>query len=321
MVILANKNNEIDSAYHTLVKHIETDKTIVMVSWAENFQFNEQLLSIKDYILVCYCEYGYDHDFGKTGTHIWGCNSVKFPRYYKGDWIKFDDWVKKTPPSLIFKREFIKDDFTINYSHNLVTIKPIDYTTNLDPIPLQSEEDFNSRPITACYYFGRSHEGRLKTHASIWEGATKYGYSVCDNMYYFNGFMNFQEGRKYVSMYIPHYQRHPIETVLSINGMAKIGFAPMGAGQKTFRAAEVSCNSVMLMWNDNLAWGYDWVNGVNCFKCNPGEEVELIETLINSMGILYDVYKKGVENWNKYRTTNYISNYINPIIKNNGWTE
>jgi len=113
MIVLANKFDEIDSAYHTLVKHIPTDKTIVMVSWAENFQFNEELLSIKDYVLICYCEYGYDHDFEKTGTHIWGCNSAKFPRYYNGDWIKFDDWVKATPPSLLLKREFIRDDFAV----------------------------------------------------------------------------------------------------------------------------------------------------------------------------------------------------------------
>jgi hypothetical protein len=149
-------------------------------------------------------------------------------------------------------------------------------------VPIQTEEQFNARPISACYYFGRSHEGRLMAHASIWEGATKHGYSVCDNIYYFNGFMQFQEGRKYVSMYIPHYQRHPIEDVLVINGMSKIGFAPFGAGQKTFRAAEVSINSVMLMWEDNLFWAENWVHGVNCIKCKQGDEVETIEKWHNS---------------------------------------
>jgi len=314
MVILANKNNEIDSAYHTLVKHINTDKTIVMVSWAEDFKFNDELLSVKEYVLVCYCEYGYDHDFWKTGTHIWGCNSVKFPRYYKGDWIKFDDWVKSNPPSLILKREFFKDDFSINYSNNLIKIMPIDYTTSILPIPIQSEKEFYERPISACYYFGRSHESRLKTHASIWDGATKYGYSVCDNIYYFNGFMQFETGKKYVSMHIPHYQRHPIESVLTINGLSKIGIVPMGAGQKTFRAAEVSCNSIMLMWNENLFWGVDWVDGFNCFKCNPGEEVELIEKLTNSSYDLYRVYVNGVNAWGKYRTENYINDYLMPLI-------
>lgn len=306
MIYTADKNQQTDSAYHTLVRHIPCKYDIVMVNWAENFVFNDALLGLKDYILICYCEYGWNVDL--TESHIWGENSDKFYRYYNGDWVKFDNWVKENKPRLILKRELLAKDVSD-------TVKPIDYTTHLEPIPLQSEAEFNARPITACYYFGRSHEGRLKAHASIWEGASKYGYSVCDNIYYFNGFMQHQDGRKYISMYIPHYQRHPIEQVLTINGMAKIGLAPMGAGQKTFRHSEVSANSVMLMWRDDLAWGAEWVNGFNCFKCEPGEEVELIEELVKHDG-LYEVYKNGVETWNKYRTQNYINDYILPIINN-----
>lgn len=308
MIYTADKNEQTDSAYHTLVKHISYKNDIVMVNWAENFVFNERLLEVKDYILICYCEYGYDWDMSKSGSHIWGHNSEYFPRYYTGEWVKFDNWVKENKPRLILKRELLAKDVSD-------TVKPIDYTTHLEPVPLQSEAEFNARPITACYYFGRSHEARLKLHASVWEGATKYGYSVCDNIYYFNGFMQFQDGRKYVSMYIPHYQRHPIETVLAINGMAKFGLAPFGAGQKTFRAAEVSANAIMIMWRDELAWGAEWVNGLNCFKCDPGEEVELIEELNKCEG-LYEVYKNGVATWDKYRTEKYLNNYLLPLINN-----
>ena len=95
MVILADKNGSVDSAFHTLVRHISSSIPIVMVSWVENFAFNDELLNIKDYILICFCEYGYDWDLEKSGSHIWGQNSENFPRYYNGDWIKFDNWVKE----------------------------------------------------------------------------------------------------------------------------------------------------------------------------------------------------------------------------------
>jgi len=188
---------------------------------------------------------------------------------------------------------------------------------------VETEEEFNARPVSASYYFGRSHEGRLKTHASIWEGATKYGYSVCDNPYQMVGnpseglgnFLQNEPGKKYISMHLPHWFRLPINFILQLTGTAKIGIAPHGAGIKTFRASEVSCNSVMLLWEDDLAWSYEWVHGVNCLKCKPGEEVETIEKWTQDER-LYSIYCEGVKNFEKYRVNNYIQDYILPIINN-----
>lgn len=314
-VIIADGSGHIDSAHETLVKFIPSGLPIVMVTWAENFQFNPELLSVKDYILICFCEYGYDWDSDKTGTHLWGVNSEKFPRYYTGDWVKFDNWVKSNPPKLTLKRELLAKDI----SHE---IKPIDYTTDLDPIPVQSEAEFNSRPVSACYYFGRSHESRLLLHASIWEGASKYSYSVCDNPYQIWGipeqglgsFLQHERGKKYISMHTPHWFRLPMPTILQINGLAKIGVVPFGAGQKTFRHCEVAANSIPLMWRDELAWGAEWINGFNCFKCEPGEEVETIEKLTQPENDLYPVYLESVRTWGKYRTEKYIQEYLMPLI-------
>lgn len=308
MVIVANKTGEVDSAYHSLVRHIQTDIPIVMVSWSDNFVFNDELLSVKDYILICYCEYGWDFEIKES--HIWGKNTdtVK-PRYGGDEWDKFDNWVKENSFKLLFKRELLAKDVSD-------TVKPIDYTTHLHPIPIQTEEEFNARPLSAAYYFGRSNEKRLLAQSLIWKGATQYGYSVCDNIYYFDGFMKYESGKKYFSAHIPHYYRVQIENVLAINGLAKVGLVPHGAGIKTFRAAEVPCNSVMLMWDDNLAWGGgEWKPAVNCFKCKPGYEVETIE-MINKLppDKLHQIYKAGVETWDKYRTENYITDYLLPII-------
>lgn len=305
MIIIANKTGEIDSAYHSLVKHIHTDIPIVMVSWSSNFVFNEELLSLKpkEFIVVDFIEMGWDYDFTNQTLENY------YNRFEGDEWKKFHDWAYSCQPLLCFKRELDNDTAKIPGYH------PIDYPATVEPIPVQSEAEFNARPISAAYYFGRSHEARLSLHASIWSGATKYGYSVCDNIYYFNGFMQNESGKKYVSLNIPHYQRHPIENLLTINGMAKIGIAPAGAGIKTFRACEVSCNSVMLLWEDSLSWAYPWVHGFNCLKCKPGEEVETIEKWVQDPR-LYSIYCEGVKNWEKYRTENYINNYIIPLLQN-----
>lgn len=306
MIILADKGGCVDSSYHTLVKHIDTDIPIVMVSWSENFEFNHELLNLTDYILICFCEYGYDFDLNKSGSHIWGFNSKNFSRYYNGDWIVFDNWVNRNPPKLMLKRELLVADVSD-------TVKPIDYTATTSGVPLQTKEEFNNRLISACYYWGRSHEDRLRLHGEIWQKASQYGYSVCDNLYYLNGFLGNEQGKKYVSLNIPHYQRHPIENLLQLNGMSKIGISVFGAGRKCFRHTEVSSNAVMLMWEDNLEWSYEWVHGFNCLKCKQGEEIETIEKWVNDER-LYSIYLEGVSTWEKYQTKKYIDNYLTPLI-------
>lgn len=301
-VILANATGEIDSAYHTLVKHIESPLPIVMVSSSSNFVFNEELLSLdgKDFILIDFKELGWDYD--------WSSHSLEsyHNKFNSRDWKKFHNWIYGKP-LIGFIRELDKPTSEIKDHY------PIDYPTTIEPISIQSEEEFNARPLSACYYFGRSHEDRLKLHGHIWLNASKYGYSVCDNIFYFNGFMQHEQGKKYFSANIPHYQRRPIGEVLAINGISKIGLVPHGAGIKTFRATEVSANAVPLMWEDNLAWSYPWIHGVNCLRCKKGEEVDTIEEWVNKPE-LYQIYRNAVETCDKYRVQNYLNNYIHPII-------
>lgn len=310
-VIIANRTGEVDSAYHTLVQHIKSPVPIVMVSYSDNFVFNEELLTLKpkEFLVIDFIEMGWDYDWSKHSLE-------SYHKRFKGEeWKKYHDWAYGSEPLLCFKRELdIPTSKVAGYY-------PIEYPAMVQPKEVQAEEYFNKRPINGCYYFGRSHESRLLLHASIWGGATKYGYSVCDNPYQMFGnpkenlgnFLENEKGKKYVSMHLPHWFRLPIELILGINEFSKISIAPHGAGIKTFRAAEISSNSVMLMWEDNLKWTYDWIHGFNCLKCKPGEEVETIEKWVNDKN-LYSIYVEGVKTWEKYRPENYITNYIEPII-------
>ena len=302
-VIVANKTGNTDGVAHSFLQNVQSKMPIVLISRANDFVFNDDLLALKgkSWALCCFMEYGWRWD---EELHYWGINSHEFDFMQGDEWEKFDDFIRDCPPAVTLKRELLQDDACD-------TLRPIEYPSIITPIPIQSKEEFNNRPLSAVYYFGRSHEERLRIHSDVWRNASKYGYSVCDNLYYFNGFMANETGKKYASFHIPHYARHPIESVLTINGLGKFGIVPFGAGRKTFRHTEVTANSIMLTWKDNLAWSFPWQDGKNCFVCDIGEEVETIEEL--STCDLYDVYRGGVENWKNYEYNNYIK-HIESII-------
>lgn len=304
MIIIANRSGEIDSAYHSLVRHISVDIHIVMVSWSENFIFNDELLNIKDYVLCCFCEYGYDAIL--TDTHIWGVNSENFPRYYSKDWVIFDKWVKENPPKLTLKRELLNKDVSD-------TIKSIEYPCLVEKRQLDSKEQFDRRRLNVFQYWGRSNEHRLRIHGEIWLHAYKKGFSVCDNLYYMAAFLEQEQGEKWGTLWIPHWARIDVEKLMFLNNISKLSLSWEGAGNKCFRSAEAPVNSVMVMHKNNLAWSFQWDES-NCILVEHGKEIEGIEEALSDE-YLYNVYLEGVQNCDKYRLENYIP-YLEKLINN-----
>lgn len=302
MPILANKTGETDSAYHTLVKHIKSDVPIVMVSWSENFVFNDALLSLKEYCLVCFCEYGWD--FKITDSHIWGQNTVD--RYYTGDWIKFDNWVKENPFKVLLKRELLKKDVSDK-------VKPIEYPCISLVYPFQTKEQFDNRSVNVFGYWGRSNENRIRIHAEIWQHAYKNGFQPCDNIYYISKYLIEESGEKWINIWIPHWARIDMNKLLSINFFSKLSLSWEGAGFKCFRTMESPVNSTMVMHKNQFAWSHDW-DETNCILVEDGKEIEGIELALKN-DRLYSVYLKGVENVNKYRLESYIP-FLENIINN-----
>ena len=85
-----------------------------------------------------------------------------------------------------------------------------------------------------------------------------------------------------------------------------------GAGVKTFRHAEASYNAVMLKWEDELAWSYQW-NMTNSIRSEKQSEIEDVLWHINN-STLYDIYCNGIENCRRYQADNYVRDYLNPIL-------
>ena len=306
-IVSADRNQKLDGSVLRIAQHIDTGGIPIMpMTRIEDFVFNESLYTLDKYILLDYSELYWNSE--NTDTHLFGKNTSDFPEIFKGDeWKKFDDFVRGNPPLIYFKRELFRKDVGGN-------VFPIDYPCWTNPYPIQTKEEFDARPINVFNYWGRSSEYRVRLHADIWRNSSRNGAAICDNLYHLNAFL--QEERspnKWVTVNTPHYSRIPIESILQINGMSKLSISMRGAGMKCFRHAESPTNSVMVMDNDDLAWGYSWIDSKNCLKIDgdPIEEIELFTKADN----LYEIYVNGMETIDKYRIENYVNNYIQPIIQ------
>jgi hypothetical protein len=303
-VIVSDRKGRTDGPMFRMLEQINSPVPIVLMARTASYKFNEDLLSLDKYILVEASEMGWDWKF--TDTHVWGKNTDQFPQFDTEHYKRFDDFVASKPPLLTFTRELLKKDVT-------ETHVPIDYPCWFgvnDPV---SEREFNNRPLSSFFFWGRSHEARVKLHGRMWTEATDKGFDICDNLAFFEKFMLNEGGRKIVSVHLPHYYRLDIKELLAINNLSKTSIALPGAGIKTFRHVESSYNSVMIKWYDELAWQFPWVGLENCITTFEGMEIKDLDYLLTTN--LYEIYKAGVANCKNYQIDNYVK-HIESIIQN-----
>jgi hypothetical protein len=304
MVYLADKYGRTDGTAHNMLLMFPSDITFVLVSRVEDFVFNDALIGLNNYVLVCFVEYLWNWD--RKETHIWGSNTDKFiERLGGGEWDKFDQFIKDNPPKLTLKRELLKDAVTEN-------LLPIEYPCIITVPDPQTKEEYLSRPLSTFFYWGRSHEARVALHSKIWANSSFDGYSVCDNLYYFNKFLTEEKSEKWASMYIPHYGRVDIQNILGVNNLSKVSISMAGSGFKCFRHGEAPVNSLMAMERSNFAWTFDWDES-NSIQFQVGKEIETIIEELKSDS-LYERYVNGVNNCNNYQIDRYIS-HIEKLIR------
>ncbi len=306
MIIIADAKGRTDGSAHDFLQKVNSHLPIVLVSKVDDFVFNEELLKLDKYILIDYVEMGWNWDM--EHGHIWGVNTALFPNVFSSsEWFKFEKFVQSNPPVLTFQRELLFEDVT-------ETVLPIEYPSILPAYPIHTKEQFNNRPFETFFCWGLSHEYRKTLHGNIWQQSGKYGYVVSDSIFYINEFLNGETNpHKWLTYNIPWYARQTMDVIMQINGQCKISVCIAGAGRKCFRHSESPANSVMLMWEDDLAWSYDWQHGINCLKCKQGEEIETIIEGLNNHN-LYDIYLNSVKTLAKYQVDTYIKEYIEPLI-------
>lgn len=309
-VITVSKDRN-DGTGYALSEKLNVNIPIVFVSLSEDLNFNEQVLELagKPYCLCSFVEMGWSWD--RKQGHQFGVNTQDFPQVFHWDkWKVFDDFVKDNPPLISFYREALQEQITDK-------LLPISYPCFIPTQPIHTYEQFCNRPLDVFYTFGISHEYRKELHGAIWANSGKYGYTVADNIYLLDHFIEKENNpHKWASIHISWWARQPIEVINERNGSARISISIAGAGRSCFRHTEAPANSVMLMWDDNLAWHQkEWIHGVNCIKCKQGEEIETAIEWLGMPKLLYEVYLKGMETVDKFRFENYVPYLQNLINK------
>ena len=308
MIVSADLNQKVDPVWYALLKEVNTGIPIVPVTKLDDYKFNTELYNLDKWILVSGVEFGWDHNFEVTGTHFFGKNTYEYDFGFDGEeWKKFDDFVKAHPPVIVFTRELMEGAAPIN-------CYPINYPSWHELPPIQSREEFDSRPLLFNFVWGLSNERRKTIHAEVWQRAGEFGYSVCDNVLNAPLFLEKEDNpKKVLTANVPWYARHSMEIITKINELSKISISVGGCGRHCFRHSESPMASVMYMWEDGIKYSYPWINGVNCIKSEPGKELETIMAALNNHN-LYDIYVQGVNNCQNYVLKNYVQNYLEPII-------
>lgn len=291
-----------------IIKAVKSDIPLVLVTRVDDFVFNEELLNISgDYCLFDLCEYEWNKsDF--SDTHIFGKNTNDFIYRFPGDeWLKLDNWMKEHPPRIYFKRELLKKDVTDK-------VVSLTYPSYQPSYPIQTKEQFDARPIELNHYFGRSHEDRIKFQGKAYLYASDNGITIIDNLYYLQGFLN--EGthkRIWVNVHVPHFARTDLGNLLQLNNLSKFSLSMPGCGIRCFRDSEAPMNSIMVLQDNEIAFPFEWIHGVNCIRYKGSNPIDAIEKALQRED-LYDIYLKGMEDIEKYRIENYAT-YIEKLIK------
>jgi len=304
MIVSPDTKGTIDPILHNIIRDIRADIPIVAVTRLDNFQFDERLYDLKEYVLFDYVENFWN--WNRKETHLFGKNTDKFEYLFQGgEWMKFDAFVKANPPKKYFKRELLAKDQSD-------TVISSTYPCWHTGFKTQTREEFNSRRIDVFHYWGHSHESRRAFQGNAYLHAIKEDITIIDNIYYIGGFLAEKHKRYWATMHIPHFARIDIGEILQVNNNSKLSLSMPGAGTRCFRDSESPINSVMIREYDELAFPYSWEHGVNCilYKDNP---IPYIEEALRRDD-LYDIYLAGLETIEKYRIDNYLRNYIEPKI-------
>lgn len=304
MIISADANHYSPPEYN-VIKDVNSELPMVLVTRLSDYVFNTELLSLKDYVLVNLSEFGWD--FSWEYSPIFGIEEDTTSKVFKGnEWARFIKFVKNNPPKLTFQREILRKDLTDK-------IIPLSYPCYQPKYEIHTKEEFNSRPLDLCHYWGRSSEERMIFQGNAYIHASKKGFEIVDNFYYLQGFLNEGKRNIWVSTHIPHFARIPIQQVLQINGLSKLALSMPGCGKHCFREGEIPVNSVMVLQDNEIPYPYEWVHNFNCIRYKGENPIPAIKEALQRDD-LYEIYLRGLENIDNYRYPNY-SNYIEQEIK------
>lgn len=315
------QSNNVDGPVDHILRHLppenkassieQCDVVIVPITHFNWFKFSDENMDKvrgKKWVLMDYSEFGWDWD--QETSYLWGdVNDIDTHRigrfsdsYEKMDeWSKFNSFFIGNPPILTFQRELLQKDRTDK-------LIPIEYTSHLQELGAQTNEEFLKRPLDVSYYWGRSSEDRVVLQAEIFHLAAKRGFDVLTQFNYFHpAVKDCESSKKWLAVFAPHYSRLDVNEVQTIIRQSKVTIVMPGCGVKTFRHGESCGDAIMAMPGNNLAWSYPWIAGENCL--NLGDLKELHDNLQDST-MLCNIYREAMENARNYRIDTYLRRWV-----------
>lgn len=292
-----------------LCQYNDASAILVPVTFFADYRFNETLwANNKPVIVVDYLEYGWSFWHNRTESHIFGDGNLPPYLQQNPEWAKLDQWIAKQPRVLHFKRELLAKDAGPQ-------IRPISFLCMHGEAPLQSREQFESRPCDVINVWGHSHPLRPRLHAKIFEAMIDRGVNVISDWCQLENMP--KTPKTWLSVYSPYWCRKPINTVIDFQRQSKISVSMPGAGAHCFRMSESPVDSVMAMLIEpDLAYPFPWIDGKNCVKMLPFSEVESMICALRGEGYdLYECYLGSRENISHYRPDNFVREYFLPEIQ------
>ncbi len=286
------------------------DLAIVPISFFHDYKFNPKLYDIsqtkKPYVFMDWLEYEWCYFNEKNDTHLFGVNTADC-RWLNPNWHPLDEWMRNHPPLVYFKRELLAKDVSD-------TVKPIEWPCYLPDMPMQSEDEFNKRPLEVFYNWGHSNPMRPTLMSEIY-AAMNNGIGVISEASQFEPFIrDHPHARTFMAVHAPWYSRVPISDLLYFQRRAKLSVALPGCGIKCFRHSESPCESIMALPDDKLAWGIPWTQGDNCIRLRPDHLFEDLDAATKRPD-LFEIYKNSQASIARLRGPAYVRDYLLPIIE------
>ncbi len=223
--------------------------------------------------------------------------------------MRLDAFVRDHKPAVYFKRELLERERS-------EWLQPVEFPCYLPTWPAQSKEDFDKRAIEVFMSWGLSHGCRQALHGEMFMKALENGITMISAWDQFDKFDYANHKRVWSSIHSPHITRVDISTVVHNQSRAKISLSLPGNGMRCFRDNEAPVNAVMACWSDDIARSYNWVYGENCIRLHRTQMYdELLMWTDRFSDSLHDIYLNGLETVDKYRSANYVNNYLTPIIQ------
>lgn len=295
----------------------QADVVLVRTVCGPPFKFNHHLNRLltagKPIVFVDYLEHGWNWDFQKgnvMGEHM-GC--VPCTQFDNPEWATLHGWIQAAQPILTFKRELRNQDVRDD-------LVPIDFLCEGPSFPVDSLEQYSTRPYDVTYVWGYSHPVRAKMAGKILEAMGTKGIDVIPSFEALVGRPNNANHHRitplWVSIFQCYWVRKPMAEVYALQRKGRMAICLPGAGFKCFREQEAPNGTIPVMLKNDLARSYQWVHMENCLTVRPDIEFEdLYEMTFCDPKFLHEVYVRAQQTLDKYRPDAYIRDYFIPNIE------